>query len=67
MHTFQNDTVLKKPIGALLRLCNDVGWLSEEYHPRRCRLPGNFPQTRSHLSLIKTAHQIERTAQSNPG
>ncbi|WP_447987474.1 glycoside hydrolase family 15 protein [Nitrospira sp. Nam74] len=45
----------------LLRLCNDVGLLSEEYHPRRRRLLGNFPQTLSHLSLINSAHLIERT------
>lgn len=54
---------LRKPIDALMPMD-----LSEAYHPRRrCRLSGNFPQTRSHLSLIKTAHQIERTVQSNPG
>ena len=45
----------------LLRLCNDVGLLSEEYHPRRHRLLGNFPQTLSHLSLINTAHLIQQS------
>jgi GH15 family glucan-1,4-alpha-glucosidase len=45
----------------LLQLCNEVGLLSEEYHARRRRLLGNFPQALSHLSLINSAHIIERT------
>jgi GH15 family glucan-1,4-alpha-glucosidase len=44
----------------LLRLCNDVGLLSEEYHVERRRLLGNFPQALSHLSLINAAHAIQR-------
>jgi Glucoamylase and related glycosyl hydrolases len=48
----------------LLQLCNDVGLLSEEYHPKKHRLLGNFPQALSHLSLVNTAHAIQR-AQSN--
>jgi GH15 family glucan-1,4-alpha-glucosidase len=39
----------------LLRLCNDVGLLSEQYDPVSRRLLGNFPQAFSHISLINTA------------
>jgi GH15 family glucan-1,4-alpha-glucosidase len=39
----------------LLRLCNDVGLLAEEYDPRVGRLVGNFPQAFSHIGLINTA------------
>jgi GH15 family glucan-1,4-alpha-glucosidase len=45
----------------LLQLCNDVGLLSEEYHAKKHRLLGNFPQALSHLSLVNTAHTLERT------
>lgn len=45
----------------LLRLCNDVGLLSEEYHAERRRLLGNFPQALSHLSLINAAHTLQVT------
>ncbi|HTK88450.1 MAG TPA: glycoside hydrolase family 15 protein, partial [Nitrospiraceae bacterium] len=45
----------------LLQLRNDVGLLSEEYHPKKQRLLGNFPQALSHLSLVNTAHTLERT------
>jgi GH15 family glucan-1,4-alpha-glucosidase len=44
----------------LLQLCNDIGLLSEEYHPKKRRLLGNFPQALSHLSLVNSAHIIER-------
>ena len=39
----------------VLALRNDVGLLSEEYHPGLRRLVGNFPQALSHLALVNTA------------
>jgi GH15 family glucan-1,4-alpha-glucosidase len=39
----------------LLDLRNDVGLLSEEYHPGLRRQMGNFPQALSHLALVNTA------------
>ncbi len=39
----------------VLSLRNDVGLLSEEYHPGLRRLLGNFPQALSHLALVNTA------------
>ncbi|HXZ78613.1 MAG TPA: glycoside hydrolase family 15 protein, partial [Terriglobales bacterium] len=38
----------------LLKLRNDVGLLSEEYHPTARRLVGNFPQAFSHVALANT-------------
>jgi GH15 family glucan-1,4-alpha-glucosidase len=45
----------------LLSLRNDLGLLSEEYDPVAKRLLGNFPQAFSHIALVNTAHNIERT------
>ena len=42
----------------LLAVRNDVGLLSEEYDPRRCRLVGNFPQAFSHVALINSARNL---------
>jgi GH15 family glucan-1,4-alpha-glucosidase len=39
----------------VLALRNDVGLLSEEYHPGLRRLMGNFPQALSHIGLVNTA------------
>ena len=39
----------------VLSLRNDVGLLSEEYHPGLQRLMGNFPQALSHIALVNTA------------
>jgi GH15 family glucan-1,4-alpha-glucosidase len=39
----------------LLDLRNDVGLLSEEYHPTLHRQLGNFPQAFTHLALVNTA------------
>ena len=46
----------------LLAICNDVGLLSEEYDPKSNRLLGNFPQAFSHVSLVNTAHNLEKHA-----
>jgi len=40
----------------LLRLCNDVGLLSEEYNPERQCQMGNLPQSLSHLAPVNAAH-----------
>jgi GH15 family glucan-1,4-alpha-glucosidase len=44
----------------LLRLCNDVGLLAEEYDPHEQRQLGNFPQAFSHVMLINTARNLVR-------
>jgi len=38
----------------VLRICNDVGLLSEEYHLGKQTLVGNFPQALSHVALVNT-------------
>jgi GH15 family glucan-1,4-alpha-glucosidase len=38
----------------LLKLRNDVGLLSEEYHLQTRRLLGNFPQAFSHVAMVNT-------------
>jgi GH15 family glucan-1,4-alpha-glucosidase len=42
----------------LMRICNDLGLLSEEYDPVGRRLAGNYPQAFSHLALVRTALTI---------
>lgn len=49
----------------LLKLCNDVGLMAEEYDPRQKRLIGNFPQALSHIALINAAFEFNRL--SSPG
>ena len=44
----------------LLALRNDVGLLSEQYHPASKRLLGNYPQAFSHVSLVNTALNLTR-------
>jgi GH15 family glucan-1,4-alpha-glucosidase len=44
----------------LLSLCNDVGLLAEEYDAATGRMAGNFPQAFSHVSLVNTAHNLEK-------
>jgi GH15 family glucan-1,4-alpha-glucosidase len=39
----------------LVKLCNDVGLLSEQYDLNGKGLVGNFPQAFSHLALVSTA------------
>jgi GH15 family glucan-1,4-alpha-glucosidase len=46
----------------LLTLRNHLGLLSEEYDSARSRLISNFPQAFSHLALIMTANNIERSS-----
>jgi GH15 family glucan-1,4-alpha-glucosidase len=66
------DAEAKELLDRLLQLTNDVGLLSEEYHPEQKRLLGNFPQAFSHVALVNTiinvytesgpAHRRSRTA-----
>lgn len=42
----------------LLTLQNDLGLLSEEYHPGEKRQLGNFPQAFSHVALVNTANLL---------
>jgi len=42
----------------VLRLCNDVGLLSEEYDASAKRLAGNFPQAFTHVALLTTAMNL---------
>jgi GH15 family glucan-1,4-alpha-glucosidase len=44
----------------LLGLRNDVGLLSEEFHPGLRRQLGNFPQAFSHVALVTTALNLDR-------
>lgn len=44
----------------LLAIRNDVGLLSEEYHPGERRQVGNFPQGFSHVALVSTALNMRR-------
>jgi GH15 family glucan-1,4-alpha-glucosidase len=44
----------EKPYARLVRLCNDVGLLAEEYDPRARRMLGNFPQAFSHVALVNS-------------
>jgi GH15 family glucan-1,4-alpha-glucosidase len=48
----------------LTGLANDVGLLSEEYDPSAERLVGNFPQAFSHVGLVNTAMNLDRSAAS---
>jgi GH15 family glucan-1,4-alpha-glucosidase len=45
----------------LVGLCNDVGLLAEEYDTEKQRLVGNFPQAFSHIALVNTAHNLDRS------
>ncbi|MFL5618472.1 MAG: glycoside hydrolase family 15 protein [Gemmatimonadaceae bacterium] len=45
----------------LLSIRNDVGLLAEEYHPILARHVGNFPQAFSHVALVSTAFNMQRS------
>jgi len=45
----------------LLDIRNDVGLLAEEYHPTLRRQVGNFPQAFSHVALVSTAFNMQRS------
>lgn len=41
-------------LNRLMKIRNDVGLLSEEFHLEQRRLVGNFPQALSHVALVNT-------------
>jgi GH15 family glucan-1,4-alpha-glucosidase len=45
----------------LLSIRNDVGLLAEEFHPVLRRHLGNFPQAFSHVALVSTAFNMQRS------
>lgn len=45
----------------LLTLQNDVGLLAEQYHPVHRCMVGNFPQAFSHVALVNTILNLNRT------
>ncbi|MBV8452274.1 MAG: glycoside hydrolase family 15 protein [Deltaproteobacteria bacterium] len=45
----------------VVKLCNDVGLLAEEYDPLTARHLGNFPQAFSHVFLINSALNLTRS------
>ncbi|AOY94430.1 glucoamylase [Cupriavidus sp. USMAA2-4] len=49
----------------MLRLCNGVGLLAEEFDPRRRHMAGNFPQALSHIALVNTALLLDRLGASS--
>ncbi|MEC9483991.1 MAG: glycoside hydrolase family 15 protein [Halomonas sp.] len=51
----------------LLAVRNDLGLLSEEYHPVHDRLLGNFPQAFSHVGLVNSALNLSRNQQGERG
>ncbi|MDX7949875.1 glycoside hydrolase family 15 protein [Lichenihabitans sp. Uapishka_5] len=46
----------------LVGYCNDVGLISEEFDVSAQRLVGNFPQAFTHVGLINSVHNLERSA-----
>lgn len=48
----------EKLFKTLLRLCNDVDLLLEEYDTRARELTGNFPQAPSHIALVNAAFHL---------
>ncbi|OHZ00128.1 glycoside hydrolase family 15 protein [Salinicola sp. MIT1003] len=50
----------RKLFDQLLDVRNDLGLLSEEYHPLQRCLLGNFPQAFSHVGLVNSAHNLQR-------
>lgn len=50
----------------LVSLCNDLGFLSEEYDPTSKRFLGNFPQAFSHIALINAAFDLQCDKNGEP-
>jgi GH15 family glucan-1,4-alpha-glucosidase len=48
----------RRLFNSLVKLCNDVGLLAEEYDPRAKRMLGNFPQAFSHVALVNSAFNL---------
>ena len=59
LHAIGRQREAKKLFERLLKLCNDVGLLAEEYDPKHKRQVGNFPQAFSHITLLVSALHME--------
>jgi GH15 family glucan-1,4-alpha-glucosidase len=44
----------------LIKVCNSLGLLSEEYDTLNGRLLGNFPQAFSHVGLVNSATNLSQ-------
>jgi GH15 family glucan-1,4-alpha-glucosidase len=60
-HTGQLDRAAEQ-MDAAVSLANDVGLYSEQMEPGARAMRGNFPQTLTHLALIRAADAVEHAA-----
>jgi len=44
----------------LIKVCSNLGLLSEEYDTSNARLVGNFPQAFSHVGLVNSARNLSQ-------
>lgn len=56
--TSEAEALMTKLVG----FCNELGLLSEEYSTADQRMAGNFPQAFSHLTLVRAADALQKSA-----